>query len=92
MVSNARRLRALEGESDKPKRLPANATLDNAGMRDLRSKMVAPATRREAVAHLDTTLGMNEERAWLASRRIARACGAIRPRVIMVAYSCGPAS
>jgi|TARA_R100000501_G_C2629466_1_gene124199 hypothetical protein len=38
--------------------------LDNAGLKDLLSKkMVTPAAKREAVAHLQVPLGMSERRA-----------------------------
>ena len=37
-VSDARRLRALEGENAKLKRLLAEAIMDNAGLKDLLSK------------------------------------------------------
>ena len=63
-VSDAKRLRVLEDENGKLKRLLAEAILDNAGLKDLLSKkMVAPAAKREAVAHLQATLGMSERRA-----------------------------
>ena len=37
-MSEAKRLRALEDENAKLKRLPADAMLDNAGLKDLLSK------------------------------------------------------
>ena len=37
-VSDAKRLRALEGENGKLKRLLAEAIMDNAGLKDLLSK------------------------------------------------------
>ncbi len=52
-VSNAKRLRSLEEENAKLKRLLADKMLDNAGLKDLLSKkMVTPAAKRQAVAHL----------------------------------------
>jgi putative transposase len=52
-VGEAKRLRALETENTKLKRLLADAMLDNAALKDLLGKkMVAPAACREAVAHL----------------------------------------
>ncbi|WP_156348694.1 IS3 family transposase [Sphingomonas sp. Leaf23] len=63
-VSDAKRLRALEEENARLKRLLADTMLDNAGLKDLLSKkLVTPAAKREAVAHLQTTLGMSERRA-----------------------------
>ncbi len=44
--SKAKRLRALEDENAKLKRLLADAMLDNAGLKDLLSKMVMPAAKR----------------------------------------------
>nr|WP_176495465.1 IS3 family transposase [Sphingomonas sp. HMP6] len=63
-VSDAKRLRALEEENARLKRLLADTMLDNAGLKDLLSKkLVTPAAKREAVAHLQTALGMSERRA-----------------------------
>ncbi|WP_156356984.1 IS3 family transposase [Sphingomonas sp. Leaf38] len=63
-VSDAKRLRAFEEENARLKRLLADTMLDNAGLKDLLSKkLVTPAAKREAVAHLQTALGMSERRA-----------------------------
>ncbi|MDP3907693.1 IS3 family transposase [Novosphingobium sp.] len=63
-VSDAKRLRALEDENAKLKRLLAEAMLDNAGLKDLLGKkLVTPAAKREAVARLQAFLGMSERRA-----------------------------
>ncbi|WP_271299037.1 IS3 family transposase [Sphingomonas sp. CV7422] len=63
-VSDAKRLRSLEEENARLKRLLADTMLDNAGLKDLLSKkLVTPAAKRQAVAHLQTTLGMSERRA-----------------------------
>ncbi|WP_334181465.1 IS3 family transposase [Novosphingobium sp.] len=63
-VSEAKRLRALEDENAKLKRLLAEAMLDNAGLKDLlNKKLVTPAAKREAVARLQAVLGMSERRA-----------------------------
>ena len=61
-VSDAKRLRALEEENTRLKRLLADTMLDNAGLKDLLSKKVTPAEKREAVAHLQTALGMSARR------------------------------
>jgi putative transposase len=53
-LSEARRLKALEDENAKLKRLLAEAMLDNTALKVLlKKKMVTPAARREAVAHLE---------------------------------------
>lgn len=68
-VSDARRLRALEDENAKLKKLLAEQMLDNAILRDVAAKkMVAmrarPAcVRREAVAHACASHGVSQRRA-----------------------------
>ncbi|MGC1563749.1 MAG: IS3 family transposase [Bradyrhizobium sp.] len=63
-VSEAKRLKALEGENAKLKRLLADAMLDNAALKDLPvKKMVTPTVKREAVAHLKGAHEMSERRA-----------------------------
>jgi putative transposase len=52
-VSEARWLRTLGSENAKLKKLLAEAHLDNAALKDLLTKMVTPAARREAVVHRD---------------------------------------
>ncbi|WP_416203010.1 IS3 family transposase [Bradyrhizobium yuanmingense] len=63
-VSEAKRLRTLEDENTKLKRLLADAMLDNAALKDLFGKeVVTPAAKRKAVAHLVDAHGMSERRA-----------------------------
>ncbi|MEZ5687481.1 MAG: IS3 family transposase [Caenibius sp.] len=63
-VSDARRLKELESENAKLKRLLADAMLDKAALKDLLGKKVlTPAAQREAVAHLQVCHGMSERRA-----------------------------
>ncbi len=62
-VSEAKRLKQLEDESARLKRLLADAMLDTAALKDLLGKMVTPAARRDAVAHLRTVFEMSERRA-----------------------------
>ncbi|MAL75014.1 MAG: IS3 family transposase [Rhodospirillaceae bacterium] len=63
-VSEARRLKELESENAKLKRLLADAMLDQAALKDLLGKKVlTPAAKREAVAHLQACHGMSERRA-----------------------------
>ncbi len=62
-VSEAKRLKALEDENAKLKKLLAEQMLDMAAMKELLSKMVTPAVKREAVAHLKAHLGLSERRA-----------------------------
>jgi len=62
-VSEAKRLRALEAEKAKLKRLLADAMLDNAAFEGAaRKKMVTPAAGREAVAHLRDGFALSERR------------------------------
>src|SRR6202165_4533599 len=52
-VSEAKRLKTLEDENTRLKRLLADAMLDNAALKDpLGKEMVTPAAERTAVAHL----------------------------------------
>jgi len=75
-VSDARRLKALEDENARLKKLLAEQMLDGENIsaigprtmveRDERAagkKIVRPAVKREAVAHLRTELGLSERRA-----------------------------
>src|SRR5262249_58443886 len=63
-VSDAKRLKALEDENAKLKKLLAEAMLDNAMLKDVASKkMVTPAVRREAVVHLRAAYEVSERRA-----------------------------
>ena len=63
-VSEARRLKALEDENRKLKKLLAESMLDTAALKELLTrKMVGPAAKREAVAHLRRVLEMSERRA-----------------------------
>ena len=63
-VSDAKRLKALEDENAKLKKLLAEAMLDNAMLKDIEvKKMVTPAARREAVAHLRVAYEVSERRA-----------------------------
>ena len=75
-VSDAKRLKALEDENAKLKKLLAEAMLDNAVLKDINSqKVVTPAAQRQAVAHV--CAGARGERAagvLDASVSIARRC------------------
>ncbi|WP_408581402.1 IS3 family transposase [Bradyrhizobium barranii] len=63
-VSEAKRLKTLEDENTRLKRLLADAMLDNAALKDLLGKkLVTPAAKRKAVAHLVAAHGMSERRA-----------------------------
>ena len=56
-VSEARKLKALEDENARLKKLLADAMLDNCRAEgSSRKKMVTPAAERDAVAHLQTAL------------------------------------
>ncbi|MBD9497941.1 IS3 family transposase [Ensifer sp. ENS01] len=63
-VSEAKRLKALEEENAKLKKLLAEQMLDTAALRELLfKKMVGPAAKRDAVAHLKAVMGLSERRA-----------------------------
>ena len=62
-VSDAKRLRSLEDENRKLKKLLAESMLDQAALKASDKKMVRPAAKREAVAHLRNVLQMSERRA-----------------------------
>jgi putative transposase len=58
-VSDAKRLRSLEEENRKLKKLLAESILDQAALKGLLAKkMVGPVAKREAVAHLRNVLVM----------------------------------
>ncbi|WP_395173052.1 IS3 family transposase [Roseibium alexandrii] len=63
-VSDARKLKALEDENAKLKRLLAEQMLDNAILKDVASrKVVTPAAKRQAVAHACGKHGVSQRRA-----------------------------
>nr|WP_314187811.1 IS3 family transposase [uncultured Brevundimonas sp.] len=63
-VSEARRLKALEDENARLKRMLADAMLDNVALKDLLGKkVVTPAGYREAAGHLQAAYEMSERRA-----------------------------
>ncbi|WP_408068510.1 IS3 family transposase [Xanthobacter oligotrophicus] len=63
-VSDARRLKALEEENTRLKKLLAEQMLDNAILRDVSSKkLVTPDARRKAVAHACAAHGVSQRRA-----------------------------
>lgn len=63
-VAEAKRLKQLEDENAKLKKLLAEQMLDAAALRELLAKkMVGPAVKREGVAHLQAALGLSERRA-----------------------------
>ncbi len=62
-VSDAKRLRSLEEENNKLKRLLADALLDDAALKYGFTKVVSPHARREAVAALKTERQFYERRA-----------------------------
>ncbi|MBY5334629.1 IS3 family transposase [Rhizobium leguminosarum] len=63
-VSEAKRLKALEDENTRLKKLLAEQMLDAAALRELLGKkMVGPAALRDAVTHLKAVMGLSERRA-----------------------------
>ncbi|WP_423825915.1 IS3 family transposase [Sandarakinorhabdus cyanobacteriorum] len=75
-VSEAKRLRSLEDENAKLKKLLAEAMLDIAVLKDISSKkMVTPDAKRNAVVHARETFGLSERRACRligVARRVVR--------------------
>lgn len=70
-VSEAKRLKALEDENARLKRLPADGMLDNAALKDLLGKNGTVRRRAEGIAHLQSTYEMSERR---AARRVLGRC------------------
>jgi hypothetical protein len=63
-VSDARRLKALEEENAKLKKLSGEAMLDNARLREVGARKVGtPAAGREAVSHLRRVYAVSQRRA-----------------------------
>ncbi|WP_394100539.1 IS3 family transposase [Xanthobacter wiegelii] len=63
-VSDARRLKALEDENARLKKLLAEQMLDNAILKDVAAKkLVTPDARRKAVAHACAAHGVSQRRA-----------------------------
>ena len=77
-VSEARRLRMLEPENGRLKKLLADAMLDNAMLKDIAGKkMVTPGARRDAAAYLRAQHEVSERR---ACRALAVARAVVRYR------------
>lgn len=63
-VSDARRLKVLEAENTKLKKLLAEAMFDNAMLKEIAAKkMVTPVARREVAAHLRQVYAVSQRRA-----------------------------
>ena len=62
-VFEAKRLKALEEGNAKLKTLLAEEMMHVAILRELLKKMVGPADKRDAVAHLKVVMGLSERRA-----------------------------
>lgn len=56
-VSDARRLKMLEDENTRPKKLVAQAVLDNASLEDVAAKMVTPDAKRVGCSYLPGAWG-----------------------------------
>ena len=63
-VSEARRLKGLNDENARLKRLLADAMLDITALKGLLGKVVTAAAKRHAVAHLMARYEMSERRQW----------------------------
>ncbi|MGY4427987.1 hypothetical protein ACVWWO_000464 [Bradyrhizobium sp. F1.13.1] len=80
-TSPTKRLRQLEGENAKLKKLLAEQMLDAAALRELLSKNGRAVAKRKAVAHLQAVMGLSER----------RACGVVGADRKIVRYrSCRP--
>ncbi len=63
-VSDAKRLKSLQEENSKLKRLLADAMLDNAALkRPCNKKLLTPDVKRKAVRHVMEAQGLSERRA-----------------------------
>ena len=63
-VEQLRRLKELEQENGRLKRLVADQALDNAILKEVSpGKLLSPTRRREAVVHVRETLAVSERRA-----------------------------
>ena len=71
-VSEAERLKELEDEKAKLKKLLAKQMLDAVALRELLKKMAVPAAKREGIAHLRAVMGFLERRACPLAKPIAR--------------------
>lgn len=80
------RLRSLEDESAKLKRLLAEAMRDNAGLKDLLAKIGTPAAKREAVARLRAILGGASGGRAVLWGLIGRACATGRSGMVMSSF------
>lgn len=63
-VREARRLKTLEDENDRLKRMLADAMLDDLALKNLWEKVATPAAHPGAAAHLQSVHGMSERRAF----------------------------
>jgi hypothetical protein len=86
-VAEAKRLKALEEENAKLKKLLAEQMLDAAALGELLSKKwVGPAAKRAAVAHLQAVMSLSERRACSivsADRKIIRYRSSRPPDVVL---------
>ena len=74
-LSEAKRLKALEGQNGKLNWLLAEAMLDNAALKDLLQKLTSPAARPVAARRLVTEPGFLQRRASGLVWSIRRPCG-----------------
>ena len=69
-ISDLRRLRQLEDENSRLKRLVADLTLDNKALKELvRKKGLTPAAQREAIVLLPGAAGMNKPKGQVSQRK-----------------------
>ena len=80
-VSEVRRLKELEAENAKLKRLLAEAELDKAALKDLRRpKVVSPQAKRAVVSELMTTTPLRCHARLRAGRKFPDRCHGYRSR------------
>lgn len=61
-MSEAKRLKVLEDDNSRLKRLLAGATLHNTALKEIIEKILTPFAKWQAVGHIQETSALNERR------------------------------